>query len=68
VTDTPMNLIRKLEETSAALLDLSRRVRRAAEGIADPALPAEMTESADGWERRAQEMADAILRWKREIN
>jgi len=28
----------------------------------------EMLESADGWERRAAEMSDAILRWKREIN
>ena len=63
-----MSLIRKLEETSAALLELSRRVRRVAEDIAEPALRAEMMESADGWERRAQEMADAILRWKREIN
>jgi len=63
-----MSLIRKLEETAAALLDLARRVRRAAEDITEPGLRAEMTESADGWERRAQEMADAILRWKREIN
>lgn len=66
--DTPMSLIRKLEETAAALQDLARRVRRAAEDIADPALRAEMMESADGWERRGGEMADAILRWKREIN
>jgi hypothetical protein len=68
MTDTPMDLIRKLDETAAALLDLARRVRRAAEEIADPALQAEMMESAEGWERRAQEMTDAILRWKREIN
>ena len=68
MTDTTMSLIRKLEETAAALLDLARRVRRAAEDITEPGLRAEMTESADGWERRAQEMADAILRWKREIN
>ena len=68
MTGTPMHLIRRLEETAAALLDLSGRVRRAAEGVADPELRAEMMESADGWERRAAEMADAILRWKREIN
>lgn len=68
MTDTPMHLIRKLEETAAALQDMARRVRLAAEGIADPALRTEMLESADGWERRAAEMADAILRWKREIN
>jgi hypothetical protein len=68
MADTPIELIRRLDETAAALLDLARRVRRAAGDIADPALRAEMIESADGWERRAGEMADAILRWKREIN
>jgi hypothetical protein len=36
--------------------------------VADPALREEMLGSAAGWERRAQEMSDAILRWKREIN
>ncbi len=68
MTGTPMDLIRKLDETATALLDLARRVRRAAADVTDPALRAEMEESADGWERRAQEMTDAILRWRREIN
>jgi hypothetical protein len=43
-------------------------VRNAAAEVTDPALREEMLESAEGWERRAGEMADAILRWKREIN
>jgi hypothetical protein len=64
----PMDLIRKLDETATALLGLAHRVRAAAADIADPALRAEMLESAEGWERRAGEMAEAILRWKREIN
>jgi hypothetical protein len=68
MTETPMELIRKLDETAAALLDLAGRVRRAAAEVADPALRIEMLESADGWERRAGEMAAAVLRWKREIN
>ncbi|MGB6156997.1 MAG: hypothetical protein WA891_11805 [Acidobacteriaceae bacterium] len=68
MTDAPMDLIRKLDELAASLLQLSRRVRAAAEEVTDPALRAEMLESAAGWEQRAAEMADAVLRWKREIN
>ena len=68
MTDTPIDLIRKLDELAVALLDLSRRVKAAAAEAADPALREEMLESAEGWERRAGEMADAVLRWKREIN
>jgi hypothetical protein len=68
MSGTPMDLIRKLDETATALLELARRVRAAAADVADPALREEMLGSAAGWERRAQEMSDAILRWKREIN
>ncbi|MGC2299520.1 MAG: hypothetical protein WA476_12005 [Acidobacteriaceae bacterium] len=68
MTGTPMDLIRKLDETAAALLELAKRVRGAAEEVTDPALRVEMLESAEGWERRAAEMTDAILRWKKEIN
>jgi len=63
-----MDLIRKLEETARALLELAQRVRAAADDVTDPALREEMLESATGWERRAGEMLEAILRWKREIN
>lgn len=63
-----MDLIRKLDETATALLHLARSVRAAAAEMTDPALRDEMMESANGWERRAAEMAEAILRWKREIN
>jgi hypothetical protein len=68
MTGTPMDLIRKLDETATALIELARRVRIAAPGVTDPALREEMLQSADGWERRAGEMSEAILRWKREIN
>ena len=68
MSGTSMDLIRKLDETATALLELARRVRAAAPEVADPALRDQMLESADGWERRAAEMAEAILRWKREIN
>jgi hypothetical protein len=68
MTRTPMHLIRKLDETATALRELARRVKGAAAEITDPALSKEMLESAVGWERRAEEMAEAILRWKREIN
>lgn len=65
---TPIEMIRKLDETATALRDLAGRVRAAALDVADPALRDEMLESAAGWERRADEMSEAILRWKREIN
>jgi hypothetical protein len=68
MTGTPMDLIRKLDETATALRELARRVKSAAVEVTDPALRDEMLGSADGWERRAEEMAEAILRWKREIN
>lgn len=63
-----MDLIRKLDETAAALLDLARRVRSAAPAVADVELRREMLESADGIEQRAEKMAEAIQRWRREIN
>ena len=53
MTDAPMDLIRKLDELAASLLELARRVRAAAEEVTDPALRAEMLESAEGWEQRA---------------
>lgn len=68
MTDTPMELIRRVGETASALADLARHVRAAAADVNDPELHAEMLESAEGWERRSAEMAEAILRWKREIN
>lgn len=63
-----MDLIRKLDETAAALLDLARRVRSAAPAVADVELRREILESADGIEQRAEKMAEAIQRWRREIN
>ena len=68
MSGTPMDLIRKLDETATALLELAHRVRGAAAEVADPALRDEMLESAEGWERRAEEMSEVILRWKLEIN
>jgi hypothetical protein len=68
MTETPIDLIRKLDETATALLELARRVKATAAEVTDPALREEMLESAGGWERRAGEMGEAILRWKREIN
>lgn len=65
---TPMDVIRKLDEAAAALLDLATQVRRAAPAVEDTLLRHEMLESAQGMERRAREMAEAIQRWRREIN
>jgi len=68
MTETPMELIRKLEETAAALRELAVKVRSAAPAVADADLRREMLESAEGLERRAEQMAAAIGNWKRQIN
>jgi hypothetical protein len=68
MTGTPMDLIRKLDEAAAALRDLAQHVRRTAPEVKDRDLRREMLESADGMERRADKMAEAIERWRREIN
>lgn len=63
-----MDLIRKLDETAAALADLAEQVRRAADAVTDEDLRREMLESADGMQVRAERMAEAVGRWRREIN
>jgi uncharacterized protein Yka (UPF0111/DUF47 family) len=68
MTETPMDLIRKLDETAAALADLAKQVRRAADAVTDEELRQEMLESADGMQVRAERMAEAVGRWRREIN
>lgn len=65
---TPMELIRKLDETAAALRQLADHVRQAAPEVEDPALRGEMLSSAEGLERRAVEMIDAIQRLRVKIN
>ncbi|HEX4037069.1 MAG TPA: hypothetical protein VHX37_03345 [Acidobacteriaceae bacterium] len=66
--ETPMELIRKLEEAATALRDLAVHVRKAAPEVADVELRREMLESAEGLEQRAGQMAEAIERWKLQIN
>lgn len=66
--ESPMELIRKLVDTAEALRSLAEKVRAAAPAVEDPGLRHEMLESAEGLERRAAQMAEAIERWKRQIN
>ncbi|HTV83215.1 MAG TPA: hypothetical protein VME18_11235 [Acidobacteriaceae bacterium] len=68
MSSTPMELIRKLDETATALLELANQVRQAAPETADPELRAEMLESADGMERRAGELREATARLRVKIN
>jgi uncharacterized protein Yka (UPF0111/DUF47 family) len=68
VTETPMELIRKLDETAAALADLAQQVRHAAAAVTDDDLRREMLESADGMQIRAERMAEAVGRWRRTIH
>jgi len=66
--ETPMELIRKLEEAATALRDLAVHVRKAAPEVEDVELRREMLESAEGLEQRAGQMAEAIERWRLQIN
>jgi predicted transcriptional regulator len=68
MTESPMALIRKLDETAAALLELAKHIRRTALEVADDALRAEMLASAEGLERRAGEMGEAVGRLRTKIN
>ncbi|HTX40465.1 MAG TPA: hypothetical protein VMD25_01455 [Acidobacteriaceae bacterium] len=68
MSESPMELIRKLDQAAAALLELARHVRAAAPEVADAELRQEMLESAEGLEQRAQEMAEAIAKLRVKIN
>jgi uncharacterized protein YlxW (UPF0749 family) len=66
--DSPMELVRKLKETAQALRELATKVRGAAPAVEDVELRHEMLESAEGLERRADQMAEAVERWRMQIN
>jgi uncharacterized protein Yka (UPF0111/DUF47 family) len=68
MTESPMELIRKLDEAATALRNLAGQVRTAAPEVTDEALRREMLESAEGLERRAGDLAEAIERLRRRIN
>jgi uncharacterized protein Yka (UPF0111/DUF47 family) len=68
MSESPMDLIRKLDEAASALLELARQIRGSAPEVANPELRQEMLESAEGLERRAQEMAEAIGKLRVKIN
>jgi len=68
MSSTPMELIRKLDETATALRELANQVRQAAPEAGDDALCAEMLASADGLERRANDLTEAIARLRVKIN
>lgn len=68
MTESPMALIRKLDETAEALLRLARQVREAAPEVDDAELRQEMEASATEMERRATEMAEAIRQFRSRIN
>jgi hypothetical protein len=68
MSETPMELVRKVEEAAAALRALAVRVRQAAAEVKDAELRREMQGSADELEQRAEQMAEAIERWRLQIN
>jgi len=68
MSESPMALIRKLDEAATALRDLAQQVRASAPEVTDEELQREMLESAEGLEKRAGELAEAIERLRRRIN
>jgi uncharacterized protein Yka (UPF0111/DUF47 family) len=68
MTESPMALIRKLDEAAQALRELAQQVRGSAHEVTDEELRREMLESADGLEKRAGDLAEAIERLRRRIN
>lgn len=68
MTESPMDLIRKLDEAATALRNLAQQVRASAPETTDEELRREMLESAEGLERRAGDLAEAIERLRRRIN
>jgi len=68
MSETSMELVRKLDKAAAALLELARHVRESAPEVTDAELRQEMLESAEGLERRAEEMAEAIGELRVKIN
>jgi len=65
---TPMELIRKLDETARALREVADQVRHAAGEVDDRALRTEMIESAESLEQRAVQLTEAIGRLRVKIN
>lgn len=68
MTESPMALIRKLDEAATALRNLAGQVRAAAPEVTDEELRREMLESAESLEKRAGDLAEAIERLRRRIN
>lgn len=68
MSSTPMELIRKLDETATALRELANQVRNSAPEVGDDTLRAEMLESAEGLEKRAGDLMEAIARLRVKIN
>jgi uncharacterized protein Yka (UPF0111/DUF47 family) len=68
MTESPMALIRKLDEAATALRDLAQQVRASAPEVSDEELRREMLASAEGLEKRAGDLAEAIERLRRRIN
>lgn len=66
--ESPMALIRKLDAAVAALGQLTHEMRKAAAQATDEEMRREMLDSAEGLERRATDMAEAIARLRSKIN
>jgi len=68
MSESPMALIRKLDEAATALRNLAGQVQAAASEVTDEELRREMLESAEGLEKRAGDLAEAIARLRMKIN
>ena len=68
MSESPMALIRKLDEAAKALRHLAEQVKSAAPEVTDEELRHEMLSSADALEKRAGDLAEAIARLRSKIN
>jgi hypothetical protein len=66
--DNQIDRIRKAEEAMRELLEYSAESRRQLEGIKDPDLRKEVIEAIEGIEKEAQNLNEALQKWRLDIH
>ena len=70
MTESQIDRIRKAEEAFRELLELAAQIRQEANmlPIMDPAVRKELLETAEGFERQAKEIRNALQEWREDIH
>jgi hypothetical protein len=66
--DNQIDRIRKAEEAMRELLEYSAKSRRELEDIKDPDLRKEVIEAIEGIEKEAQNLNEALRKWRLDIH